>query len=163
MAVNTEDQSPGAAEPALGPAITSPVLTPLPSPVLGGAVGCDFRSLLNQLLFVEYSGKLSRMDLFPAATVASSGTTVFKGTWLFDLDTGTQEGALPGADIWWEQMTSTARQMAPRNGAHDHQPGSRWTSPRCPPPACRVSRTGPRRSRATTTRPTSSYPATSSR
>lgn len=117
MAVNTEDQSPGTAEPALSPAITSPVLTSLPSPVLGGAVGCDFRSLLNQLLFVEYSGKLSRMDLFPATTVASSGTTVFKGTWLFDLDTGTQEGALPGADIWWEQMTSTARQMAPRNGA----------------------------------------------
>src|SRR5215472_6759430 len=116
MAVNTEDQSEGAAE-ALGPAITSPVLTPLPSPVLGGAVGCDFRSLLNQLLFVEFSGKLSRMDLFPLATVASAGTTVLKGTWLFDLDTGTQEGALPGADIWWEQMTSTARQMVPQNGA----------------------------------------------
>ena len=116
MAVNTEDQSEGAAE-ALGPAITSPVLTPLPSPVLGGAVGCDFRSLLNQLLFVEFGGKLSRMDLFPQATVASAGTTVLKGTWLFDLDTGTQEGALPGADIWWEQMTPTARQMVPQNGA----------------------------------------------
>lgn len=161
MAVNTEDQSPGAAEPALGPAITSPVLTPLPSPVLGGAVGCDFRSLLNQLLFVEYSGKLSRMDLFPAATVASSGTTVFKGTWLFDLDTGTQEGALPGADIWWEQMTSTARQMAPRNGATIINLGAVDFATLSA--AGRVSRTGPRRSRATTTRPTSSYPATSSR
>ena len=117
MNVNTEDQSQGAAEAALSPAITSPVLTPLPSPVLGGAVGCDFRSLLNQLLFVEFGGKLSRMDLFPQATVASAGTTVLKGTWLFDLDTGTQEGALPGADIWWEQMTPTARQMVPQNGA----------------------------------------------
>jgi hypothetical protein len=57
------------------------------------------------------------MNLFPAATVVSSGTTVLKGTWLFDLDTGTQEGVAPGADIWWEQMTATARQMTPTNGA----------------------------------------------
>ncbi len=96
--------------PVPGPA---PTITQLSTPTLGGAVGCDFRTGLNQLLFVEYSGNLSRLDLFPSATVISSGTTVLKGTLTFDLDTGT-EGGVSGADIWWEQMTTVDRQMAPR-------------------------------------------------
>jgi hypothetical protein len=96
---------------------SAPMITQLPSPPLGGAVGCDFRASLNQLLFVEYSGNLSRMNLFPAASVLASGTTVLKGTWTFDLDTGTEGGASPNADIWWEQMTAVDRQMMPRNGA----------------------------------------------
>lgn len=97
-----------------GPA---PTITPLPSPQLGGAVGCDFRKGPNQLLFVEFAGNLSRMDLFPTATVLASGTTVLKGTYTFDLDTGTEGGVSASADIWWEQMTAVARQMAPQNGA----------------------------------------------
>jgi len=123
MAISTEGDNLGTAAATSAPApvpvpvSTGPVLTPLPSPVLGGAIGCDFRSLLNQLLFVEYSGKLSRMDLFPAATVVSSGTTILKGTFLFDLDTGTQGGEGPGNDIWWEQETAVARQMTPVNSA----------------------------------------------
>lgn len=100
--------------PIPGPA---PTITELPSPTLGGAVGCDFRSGLNQLLFVEFSGKLSRMNLFPSATVLASGTTVLKGTWTFDLDTGTEGGVSSQADIWWDQMTSVDRQMVPQNGA----------------------------------------------
>lgn len=100
--------------PAPGPV---PTITPLPSPQLGGAIGCDFRSGLNQLLFVEFAGKLSRMNLFPSATVVSSGTLVLKGTWTFDLDTGTEGGVSANADIWWEQMTTVARQMTPQNGA----------------------------------------------
>ena len=64
----------------------APVVTALASPSLGGAVGCDFRSSLNQLLFVEFSGNLSRMNLFPSATVVSSGSAVLKGTFTFDLD-----------------------------------------------------------------------------
>jgi hypothetical protein len=95
----------------------APTITQLPSPQLGGAVGSDFRASLNQLLFVEYSGNLSRMNLFPSASVLASGTTVLKGTWTFDLDTGTEGGASPDADIWWEQMTAVDRQMAPLNGA----------------------------------------------
>ena len=41
----------------------------MPSPVqlvtgLGGAIGCDFRPAQNQLVFVEYNGKLSRLNLY---------------------------------------------------------------------------------------------------
>ena len=81
---------------------------------LGGAIGCDFIGAAQRLLFVEYSGNLSRFDMFPSATVVSSGTTVLQGTYLFDLETGT-EGAT--GDIWWEQETDVARQMVPLNGA----------------------------------------------
>lgn len=81
---------------------------------LGGAIGCDFINAAQRLVFVEYSGNLSRFDLFPAATVVSSGTTVLKGTWTFNLDTGVEGGA---GDIWWDQETNVARQMVPQNGA----------------------------------------------
>jgi hypothetical protein len=94
----------------------------MPSPTqlvggLGGAIGCDFRKALNQLVFVEYSGKLSRLNLFPSATVVKSGTTVLKGTFTFDLDTGVEGGVGPGNDIWWDQQTTVARQMVPQNTA----------------------------------------------
>ena len=88
--------------------------TPLVSG-LSGAIGCSFRSLQNQLVFVEYGGKLSRLDLLPTAAVVSKGTTVLKGTFTFDLDNGAQGGAGAGFDIWWEQVTAVARQMTPRN------------------------------------------------
>ena len=74
------------------PPAPAPTIAQLPSPQLGGAVGCDFRASLNQLLFVEFAGNLSRMNLFPAASVLASGTTVLKGTWTLDLDTGTEGG-----------------------------------------------------------------------
>jgi hypothetical protein len=50
------------------------------------------------------------------ATVVSSGTGVIHGTFLFDVDSGTETGG-PMADLFWEQQTAIARQMAPRNGA----------------------------------------------
>jgi hypothetical protein len=84
---------------------------------LGGAIGCDFISAAQRLVFVEYSGNLSRFDLFPSATVVSSGTTVLHGTYTFDLDTGTEGGIGGAEDIWWEQQTNVARQMVPQNGA----------------------------------------------
>lgn len=84
---------------------------------LAGAIGSAFRPTQNQLVFVEYGGKLSRLDLFRPATIISSGVAVLKGTWTFDLDNGTEGGVGPGFDIWWEQMTAVARQMAPQNGA----------------------------------------------
>ncbi|MEJ8825730.1 hypothetical protein WKW80_27490 [Variovorax humicola] len=84
---------------------------------LGGAIGSSFRSPQNQLVFVEFAGKLSRLNLLPSATIVSKGTTVLKGTFTFDLDTGVQGGTGAGYDIWWEQMTATARQMAARNSA----------------------------------------------
>ena len=85
---------------------------------LAGAVGCDFRTSQNQLVFVEFGGKLSTLDLFPVATiVAQSPSTILKGTFLFDFDSGVQGGLSPNADVFWEQMTATARQMAPQNTA----------------------------------------------
>jgi hypothetical protein len=84
---------------------------------LGGAIGCDFRRAQNQLVFVEYNGKLSRLNLFRTATVISSGTTPLKGTYTFDLDTGTEGGVGPQFDVWWEQQTALLRRMDPINGA----------------------------------------------
>ncbi|HUJ43778.1 MAG TPA: hypothetical protein VLW52_09245 [Opitutaceae bacterium] len=84
---------------------------------LGGAIGCDLRRSHSQLLFVEYAGKLSRLNLFPSSTVVSSGTKVLKGTYTFDLENGNEGGVGPGFDIWWDQQTAVARQMVPQNGA----------------------------------------------
>lgn len=85
---------------------------------LAGAVGCDFRATQNQLVFVEYGGKLSTLDLFPTPTiVAQSASTVLKGTFTFDLDTGTEGGLGANFDIFWEQMTTVLRQMAIMNSA----------------------------------------------
>jgi hypothetical protein len=94
----------------------------MPSPVqlvtgLGGAIGSDFRRAQNQLVSVEYSGKLSRLNLSRTGTVVSSGSTVLKGTFTFDLDTGTQGGLGPAFDIFWEQKTAVIRTMTPMNTA----------------------------------------------
>src|SRR5690348_4475695 len=84
---------------------------------LGGAIGCDFIGAAQRLVFVEYSGNLSRFDMFPQATVVSGGTTVLQGTYTFDLDTGIEGGLGGTEDIWWDQQTDVARQMVPQNGA----------------------------------------------
>jgi len=84
---------------------------------LAGAIGCHFRVPQNQLLFVEYGGKLSKLDLNPGATVVSGGSATLKGTFVFDLETGSQGGVGPAGDIWWQQHTAVKRSMTPRNGA----------------------------------------------
>lgn len=120
MAVNTEDDVPrgGPALPVRFPfPIPVSTITQLPSPALGGAIGCDFRKAANQLLFVEYSGNLSAMNLFPPATVIATGTVILAGGQFFDLDTGTLEtSAEPGADVSW-QTPASGWQMAPANDA----------------------------------------------
>ena len=68
---------------------------------LGGAIGCDLRRAQNQLLFVEYNGKLSRLNLFRTGTIVSSGTTVLHGTWLFDFDAGVEVASSATAEVWW--------------------------------------------------------------
>lgn len=47
----------------------------------------------------------------------SSGQLVIRGTWLYDLDLGTQTDDRSRADIWWEQKTKTERSLVPMNGA----------------------------------------------
>jgi hypothetical protein len=84
---------------------------------LGGAIGSDFRRTQNQLLFVEFNGKLSRLNLFRTATTVSSGSILLKGTFTFDLETGVEGGPGGNYDIWWDQQTNVLRQMVPANGA----------------------------------------------
>lgn len=87
---------------------------------LGGAIGCDFRTAQNQLIFVEYdTGKLSALNLFPPSTIVAQGTgTVLKGTFLFDFDTGTEgPPATTVMDVFWEQVSTVVRRMVPQNGA----------------------------------------------
>ena len=85
---------------------------------LGGAIGCDFAPpRINSSLWIP-GGKLLSLNLFPVATiVAQSPSTVLKGTFCFDFDTGVEGGLSPNADVFWEQMTAVLRQMAPQNTA----------------------------------------------
>ena len=76
---------------------------------LGGAIGCSFRQAHNDLIFVEFAGRLSRLSLVrPVAATVSSGTATLRGTWLFDFDAG-HEGT--SGDVWWEQHTATRRSL----------------------------------------------------
>src|SRR3954465_8444137 len=85
---------------------------------LGGAIGSRFLPTHNQLLFVEFNGKISVLDLIrPFVATVSQGTAVIKGTWIFDCETGTLGGTGASGDIWWEQQTATQRQMMPVAGA----------------------------------------------
>ena len=86
---------------------------------VGAAIGCRFLAKRNQLVFVEYGkGAISAMDMIRSSSVLSSGTTVLKGTWVFDCETGTLSGNLNGpGDIWWEQIDNVKRQMVPAGGA----------------------------------------------
>jgi hypothetical protein len=85
---------------------------------LGGAIGCRYLPTHNQLVFVEFNGKVSVVDLIrPLAATVSSGTAVLKGTWVMDLETGVQSGSMAPGDIWWEQQTAVIRDMRPVGGA----------------------------------------------
>lgn len=84
---------------------------------LGGAIGSHYFRATNQLFFVEFNGKVSVLDLVrPVAAIVSQGTTVLKGTFSFDCETGTLIGA-PAGDVWWRQRTETQREMTPVSGA----------------------------------------------
>lgn len=81
---------------------------------LGGAIGCDYRRSHSELIFVEFAGNLSRLDLIRSLnSIVSSGAGILHGTFLFDFDTGT-EGS---GDVWWEQVDATVRQMVPQGTA----------------------------------------------
>jgi hypothetical protein len=53
---------------------SGPASTQLPPSTLSGAVGCDWSAILNELVFVEYGGNLSRMVLSPSPGYAVLGT-----------------------------------------------------------------------------------------
>jgi hypothetical protein len=88
---------------------------------LGGAIGSDYRAAGHQLVFVELSGKLSRLNLIPESSTLSQGNVTLKGTYLFDFDSGTHsglgEGIVPPYDVWWNQQTKTERRLEPASGA----------------------------------------------
>ena len=87
---------------------------------VGAAVGSRFLPKRNQLIFVEYTkGTVSLLDMVRSSSVLSSGTTILKGTWIFDCESGTLTGNLNGpGDIWWEQIDNVKRQMVPVGGAN---------------------------------------------
>jgi len=87
---------------------------------LSAAIGSRFLKQRNQLAFVEYaSGAISLLDMVrPSSGIVAKGTALLKGTWVFDCETGIQDGNLNGpGDIWWEQIDSIQRQMMPVGGA----------------------------------------------
>ena len=47
--------------------------------------------------------------------IAQSPESTLQGTYLFDFDSGTETQT--GADVWWDQQTSTVRSMNPQAGA----------------------------------------------
>jgi hypothetical protein len=88
----------------------------MPTPVqliggLSGAIGSDFRRSLNQLIFVEFGGKLSRLNLTRTATVVTSGSATLLASFGFNLDTGVEDatGAPLTGDIWWSPPTGMVR------------------------------------------------------
>jgi hypothetical protein len=89
---------------------------------LGGAIGSAIDTFQQRLYFVEFDGKVSRLDLLPqnATIIASSNSTVLQGTHLFNFDTGvhsTTGGSGSGWDVWWQQNTEVVRNMVAREGA----------------------------------------------
>lgn len=50
----------------------------------------------------------------PAPVRGSAGTGTLRGTWSFDFNAGAEATA---GDVWWEQMTKTARRLKPKGQA----------------------------------------------
>lgn len=92
---------------------------------LSGAIGGAYDQAHNRLYFTEFAGQLSRLDLTPssATIIASASSATLQGTYSFNFDTGIQINDA-GADVWWQQMTTTERQLVPHNGAQFHYLGS---------------------------------------
>lgn len=89
---------------------------------LNGAIGSAIDTFHQKLYFVEFDGKISRLDLLPqnATTIASSNSATLQGTYFFNFDNGSHStpGTPPGDwDVFWQQHTATERSMVARNGA----------------------------------------------
>lgn len=86
---------------------------------VAGAIGSHYLPIKNQIVFVEYGGFISKIDLSRSLhSIVSQGTTTIKGTFGLDCETGNIVNSPAGTrDIWWEQVDSTVRNMVPQNGA----------------------------------------------
>lgn len=87
---------------------------------LGGAIGSHFIQDQNRLVFVEFTGRLSRFDLIARSRTIRSGTDVLRGTFQFDFDRGVHSvtgGSGSGWDVFWRQHTAVKRSMVPQSGA----------------------------------------------
>src|SRR5258707_380087 len=80
---------------------------------LGGALGSDYRSSPHQLYFVEFSGKLSRIDLIQALDhVVFTGTATMPADSSLNLTNGT---SAQGGQIRWDHTDPSAgRVMRPQ-------------------------------------------------
>lgn len=79
-----------------------------------GGIGSDFSSARSRLYLVEYAGRIARVDLVRGLLgTVSSGSATLRGTWHFDFELG---GEAETGDVWWQQMTDTARQLVPDSG-----------------------------------------------
>jgi hypothetical protein len=58
------------------------------------------------------------------AAIVSEGAAIIPGTSLFDFDTGLVLGLVPGADVWWEQITPTTRQLTSASAEFPALPAS---------------------------------------
>ena len=83
-----------------GPAVTSPPATTAPPPPSSGGASAPATT----------TAPSTTVPPSTTTTVPSSNGSV-RGTWTFDFDTGV-EGA-SGSDVWWNQLTSTNRQLQP--------------------------------------------------
>jgi hypothetical protein len=81
------------------PAVTSPSATTAPPPPAGGGTTATTAA--------------STTTSTPPSTTTTVPSTngAVRGTWTFDFDTGV-EGA-SGSDVWWNQLSSTNRQLQP--------------------------------------------------
>src|SRR5215216_6177684 len=67
---------------------------------LGGAIGCDYRRGPNYLIFVEFNGKISRVDLVRSLDhVVFNGTATMPADSSLDLTNGT---SAQGGQIRWD-------------------------------------------------------------
>src|SRR5690242_303179 len=78
---------------------------------LGGAIGSDYQSSPHRLYFVEFNGKVSRLDLIrPLDHVVFTGTATMPPDTSLDLTNGT---SAQGGHIRWDH-TGGGRVMRPQ-------------------------------------------------
>src|SRR5262245_24662098 len=74
---------------------------------LAGAIGSDYRPSTSQLIFVEFGGKLSRLNLVrPLAATVFSGTATMPADSSLDLTNGT---SAQGGHIRWDHTSPGGR------------------------------------------------------